>query len=85
MKISDLEFQSHPYMRGIHARHTFPNGYGISVVRTTASLGGRDGLYEVAVLKNNSICYDTPITNDILGYQTEEDINNIINKIEVLS
>jgi hypothetical protein len=38
--------------------------------------------YEVAILKDGYITYNTPLTNDVLGYQTLEDINNILKELE---
>ena len=57
----------------------FPNGYG------AFGLYG-DGVhsFEVAVLKNGQVCYDTPITNDVMGYQTEEEVTDILRQIEML-
>jgi len=37
----------------------FPNGYGASVICNPYSYGGARGLYELAVLRNGHICYDT--------------------------
>jgi hypothetical protein len=94
MKFSDLYFQSHGnYQDGIAARHFFPNGYGVSVVRFktpfgSGSYGADEGLYELAVLKgieeNWEICYDTPIAEDVLGYLTEEDITNLLSQVKSL-
>lgn len=63
----------------------FPNGYGASVVGGALGLYG-DGVhsFEVAVLKNGQVCYDTPITNDVMGYQTEEEVTDILRQIETL-
>lgn len=95
MKFSDLQFEPHPAAPdGIAARHFFPNGYGISVVRFTSPYGGGSygadqGLYESAVLKRNAddweLCYDTPITSDVLGHQTEEEVEVLLHEIENLT
>jgi len=43
------------------------------------------GLWELAVIgKDGSLCYDTPITDDVLGYLTEEEVNNTLVLIEQL-
>lgn len=56
----------------------FPNGYGVSVVRHQFSYGGSEGLFEMAVLSGDenksNLCYDTPITNDVLGWLTFDDV-----------
>jgi hypothetical protein len=90
MNFGDLEFFPHcnyPYS-GIQAKHFFPNGYGVSVVKFPGSYGAEAGLYEVAILKGLEedweICYDTPITDDVIGYQSVEDIDNLLSQVESL-
>lgn len=53
MKFSELDFQPHPNPNwdGVQAKHFFGNGYGVSVIRSSHSYGGSDGLYELAVVK----------------------------------
>ena len=73
----DLEFTqiSEPFMTGKKARMMFKNGYGVSVVSHTHSYGGKDGLYELAVLDSEgSLTYSTEVTSDVLGYLTEENV-----------
>ena len=87
MNFSDLNFQPHPVdAGGVQAKHFFDNGYGISVVRFNGSYGYEQGLYESAVLKgteeNWHICYDSVITDDVLGYQTEEEVEVLLYEIE---
>lgn len=95
MKFTDLQFKPHCNYpdSGIAARHFFPNGYGISVVRFSTSFGSgsygsEEGLYESAVLKgtedNWELCYDTPITDDVLGHQSEEEVEVLLYEIENL-
>jgi hypothetical protein len=83
---NDLEFNAHPGGFGVYARVFFPNGYGASVVKSEYSYGGRDGLYELAVINETTgeITYDTPITNDVEGYLTPEDVTNLLERIEAL-
>lgn len=82
----DLNFKSHPnHMGGVQAVITFDNGYGASVVCTPHTYGGDKGLYELAVLgKNGHITYDTPITNDVIGYLKEEEVTKILEQIQLL-
>jgi hypothetical protein len=87
----DIEFKTHVSGDGVHGLIFFPGGYGLSVVRYRYPFGGGSYTsndiedYEVAIIKgrkgNWEICYDTKITNDVLGFQTKEDINNIIKHI----
>jgi hypothetical protein len=70
---------------GIQGRHQFSNGYGCSVIRHSGSYGGNRGLFEVAVTdKYNRIVYDTPVTEDVLGYQTKDDVERIMKQISEL-
>ena len=80
----DLNFEPHYGGRGWMTREYFDNGYGVSVVRTPFSYGGKTGLYELAVLKDGSICYDTPITSDVIGYLRPEDVTDVMEKIQKL-
>jgi hypothetical protein len=81
----DLEFKQHPSADGIISRITFENGYGASVVRHEYSYGGKDGLYEVAVLNSDGeLCYDTPVTNDVIGYLRDIDVTDVMEKIQQL-
>ena len=88
MKFSELDFQRHKFADGVQAIRFFPNGYGLSVVKHTYSYGYDDGLYEAAVLQgvdgDYDLCYDTSIANDIIGYQTEEQIELLLNQVESL-
>ena len=87
-KFEDLEFEQvndAPFMVGKKSRMHFDNGYGVSVVSHSYSYGGRDGLYEVAVLySNDELTYDTPVTNDVIGYLTEEDVTDVMKQVQEL-
>lgn len=84
MIFEDLEFKKLFWKNGIQARVDFENGYGASVVRHDNSYGGKDGLYELAVLKDGDLCYDTPITSDVLGFLTEAEVSIYLTQIEQL-
>jgi len=82
----DLEFVEHPsHIGGVQARITFDNGYGASVVKTPYSYGGKDGLYELAVLGiDGHLTYDTPVTSDVIGYLRDIDVTEVMEKIQQL-
>lgn len=88
-KFQDLPFfpiNDAPFMVGKKARMHFDNGYGVSVVSHSYSYGGRDGLYEVAVLDSgDNLTYDTPVTNDVIGYLTEEDVTDVMKQVQELN
>jgi len=84
-QFNDLQFKKHPQKDGVVSRIIFDNGYGASVVKHEFSYGGKDGLYELAVLdKDGQITYDTPITNDVIGYLREIDVTDVMEKIQQL-
>jgi hypothetical protein len=96
MNFSDLNFQPHVNYpdTGVQAKYFFDNGYGVSVVRFTTpfgsgSYGSEEGLYEFAVLKgteeNWNICYDTYITEDVLGHLTTEEVEVLLSQVENLT
>ena len=76
---------------GVQRLYRFVNGYGASVVRHFGSYGGSKGLWEVAVIVWNPVnndwdlCYSTPITNDVIGYLKEDQVNAILSFIEKLN
>ena len=84
----DLEFEQlndTPYMVGKKSRMHFDNGFGVSVVSHTHSYGGRSGLYELAVLdKDGLLTYETPVTSDVIGFLTEEDVTDIMKQVQEL-
>lgn len=66
----------------------FQNGYGASVINHSGSYG-----LELAVIKfwdetpyecEWNICYDTSITNDVIGHLTIEELRLVVNKIKLL-
>lgn len=76
----DLEFKQHINIGcgfDTQANLTLNNNYGISVVTGSAAYCSSD-TYEVAIIKDGSICYDTDLTDDVLGHQTPKEIDNII-------
>ena len=82
----DIVFKTNPMGAdfGIVSRTQFDNGYEVSVVKSPYSYGGDKGLYELAIFKDDEICYDTPITNDVLGYLTDKDVTEVLIKIQQL-
>jgi hypothetical protein len=63
----------------------FKNGYGASVIRHEHSYGGKKGLYELAVLDNEgNLTYDTPVTNDVLGFLSPKEVTDYLIQIQDL-
>jgi hypothetical protein len=82
----DIEFKKHS---NIHAgfdkqgRIDFENGYGVSVVCGRSAYCG-SGTFEVGIMKDGDLTYETDITDDVLGYQSPEDITKIMEKLQSL-
>ena len=70
---------------GVGYTYEFENGYGASVVSHDGSYGGKQGLYEIAVLDSTGdLCYSTPITDDVIGYATEDKVLDTLHRIRML-
>ena len=75
---------------GKHRIYVFENGYGASVVKFKM-MNGRYGSYtdnenewELAVLKDKKLCYDSGITDDVIGHLTENQVEDYLIKIKKL-
>ena len=84
MNFNDLVFKKRNHGRGIQAQVSHSNGYGASIIKSEYSYGGDRGLYELAVLKGDDLCYDTPVTDDVCGYLSEEDVTKLLQQIAEL-
>ena len=70
---------------GVGYTYQFENGYGASVVKHDGSYGGKQGLYEIAVLDSGGdLCYSTPITDDVIGHATEDKVLDTLHRIKML-
>jgi hypothetical protein len=85
-EFKDLEFTELPDMSGIYSRIMFENGFGASVIRHKYSYGGKDGLYELAVLDTEGeIHYDNSVAEgDVHGYLNEEGVTMLLKRIQLL-
>lgn len=85
----DLYFKPHRAGNGIRATMYFINGYGASVIKTSFSYGGLEGLYELAVMKGDEhasrITYETYITDDVIGDLTESQVSELLDRISKLT
>lgn len=84
----DLSFGPHTVGDGFQAYLDFENGYGISVVRFSirglmASYTDGDE-WEAAIFHDGSICYDTPITGDVIGHLTDDEVTKLMEEIQKL-
>ena len=73
-------------------RYYFNNGYGASVIKGPNTLGGRDELWELAVLEKAAdgawdawaLCYTTPIADAVIGWLSEDAVDTLLGMIENL-
>jgi hypothetical protein len=97
-KLFNSPLKELPRFKGIQKIYRFENGYGASVVRS--KLEGIEGYgtytdneneWELAVIKFNGdafndfkICYDTKITDDVIGHLLEDEVEDILKRIKKL-
>ena len=80
----DLVRHAHPIPDVAWFQYEFPNGYGASVIRGALTYGGDQGLWELAVTHGRPLCYATPVTNDVIGYLSEEGVTETLVAIAAL-
>ena len=81
----DWKFKRYDHdFNDVHYVFTFDNGYSASIIKNKYSYGGDKDLWELAVLKDGDLCYDTPITDDVIGYLTDKEVNELLRRIEQL-
>ena len=77
-KGADFTDHSNSYMQRI--RIMFPNGYGASIIKGDGSYG-----VELAVLTDAGVCYDTDITDNVIGnIENLEELNGYLERIKAL-
>jgi len=80
VEFQDLLFDVNQHGDGTIAKITFANGYGASVIRFPHSLGWPD-LYELAVVHEGKVDSTTPITDNVLGHLTPNEVTNALREI----
>jgi len=83
-KFNKYRIGVHEHNNGLQKVYKFPNGYGASVIRHDGSYGGSRGLWELAVTLHGILCYDTSITNDVIGHLNTEEVNKELQAIKEL-
>ena len=82
MKFEKLKFEK--LYDGVQAIIEFGK-YEVSVVSHSYSYGGKKGLWEMAVLDSEgSLCYDTEITDDVLGHLNDPEVDRYLRMISQL-
>ena len=93
----DIKFKPHNFGEGLHGVCFFENGYGVSVVRYKGSYTPNNGYssytsneneWEVAIIYGNEegweLCYNTPLTDDVLGHLTEGEVDWVMIQVQEL-
>jgi hypothetical protein len=81
----ELEFKPH-FTTGCGERAyiEFPNGYAASIVKGAMYYTSEEKPYELAVMKDGCVNYNTWLTNDVLGYLDEDDVEHYLKAIKEL-
>ena len=76
----DAKFTDHSNADMQRIRIMFPNGYGASIIKGDGSYGT-----ELAVITAEGLCYDTDITDDVIGnIENLEELNGYLERIKAL-
>ena len=62
---------------------SFDNGFYVSILNGLYSVGDVDE-YELAIMDKDGICYDTPLSDDIIGHLTKEDVEKWLKDVSQL-
>ena len=76
--LADFSFRPHK-QRGFIATSEFENGFGMSVLPENDNV-----TYEVAILRNGMLDYRTGITEDVLRFQSVDNVHRIAMKVRNL-
>ena len=69
-----VNYEITEYLGGYHIKVEYPNGYGASIAKHDSSYGRSEDLWELAVLHNGEIAYNTSITSDVVGYLDDDEV-----------
>ena len=79
------------WLGGVQYVFKFDNNYGASVIKNKGSYGRELDLWELAVIKFTdegkddwNLCYDTEITDDVLGELDDGDVRDLLDRIRGL-
>lgn len=62
----------------------FDNGYGVSVLFGKSFYSNGVDTFELAVLKDGKLCFDTHITNEVVGYINSDKVTELMKLIQKL-
>ena len=85
-----MQVELNNILNGVQKVYKIENGYGASDVCHDGSYGGpydefEKNLWEIAVLDSEGvITYHTPVTQDVIGHQSDEDVERVLKEISEL-
>lgn len=87
--LEDAIIERRTHFDGLARVFRFDNGYGASCVKHIGSYGGKKDLWEIAVIKFDDndkwdLCYDTDITNDVIGWLDNDEVMSTLRQIKAL-
>ncbi len=83
--LDDYCYETNDVYGGIQKLYQFDNHMGASVIRHNCSYGGDQGLWELGVLNEaGSLCYDTSITDDVIGHLQWKEVSALLRRIQGL-
>ncbi len=87
MKFEEIKFESTDVPNGVQALMQFGD-YELSIVKSDFSYGGKQGLYEIGVFKDNEMVSLPGITEEhdtVKGFLSEDNVVGIIKKMSTIS
>lgn len=69
---------------GLQNKYKFPNDYGASLIYAPGSYDLELAVLNFSINPEGELVYNTPITNDVLGYLTWEEAAEALIKIKEL-
>jgi hypothetical protein len=76
---SGNDFEFRPHFQGFQAVAKFDNGFGVSVI---PELDQKH--YEVAVLRDGKLSYNSGLTTDVFRHQTVSNVHDIVRQVKEL-
>ena len=74
---------NYPIEWNARAYISFDNGFYVSILNGLYSIGDVDE-YELAIMDKDGICYDTPLSDDVVGGLTKEDVEKWLKDVSEL-
>ena len=74
----------HVIFGGRMVRYRFPNGYGASIIENSESYGVELAVLEFSDSEYGCITMSTEITDDVIGFIEDEELDEILERISRL-